>query len=98
MRPSFTGSIDLYIPAHKTFVVSVFIPQCVIPGDWNGTPYQPLYDYGAKGDWDWARQFLGLLVKERVLDWVAATGERWGTKKYNMPGHEFDPRCYFILR
>jgi hypothetical protein len=56
--------------------------------------YQPIYDN--LGDDQWSAMFLGLLVKECVLERVAR-GESWGTYLNEIPGHDYLARCYWPL-
>jgi hypothetical protein len=57
-----------------------------VPGKvWNGTVYQPIFDKGAKGDYDLAAKMYGLLfwvaVMEHDVKWTFVE-DRTGSKRY----------------
>ncbi len=66
-----------------------------MPGsDWRGTPFQPLYEKGAKGNYDVAAKMFGLLVWQAFMDHP----ERWGSGRYEKDGRDIGSRTYFRLK
>lgn len=63
-----------------------------IPGsDWRGTPWQPIYDVGARGSFEQAALMFGLFVWE-AFDRHPAD---WFTTKFSAGGEEDRFRVYF---
>lgn len=63
-----------------------------IPGaDWRGTPYQVIYEKGAKLNHDVAALMFGLMVWEAFEDHE----DDWYTERFSMGGEEDRFRVYF---
>lgn len=63
-----------------------------IPGaDWRGTPYQPIYERGARFDPTLAALMFGLMVWEAF----ERHGDDWYTERFSMGGDEDRFRVYF---
>ena len=63
-----------------------------IPGsDWRGTPWQPIFDVGAKGSFELAALMFGLFVWEAFERHPAD----WFTTKFSAGGEEDRFRVYF---
>jgi len=63
-----------------------------IPGsNWEGTPYQPIYDKAARSNFDLAALMFGLFV------WEAFERHElgWYTERFSMGGEEDRFRVYF---
>lgn len=71
-----------------------------IPGsDWNGKPYQPIFDHGAKMNPYVAARYFGLFMWERVLDRERNFHETWACKHCDDQwGNPIKGRTYFILK
>lgn len=65
-----------------------------LPGsDWNGTPFQPIYETAAPGDFDRAAMFFGQLVWYTIM----RRPERWASGRYQVDGRDTGSRTYFRL-
>lgn len=65
-----------------------------LPGsDWRGTPFQPIYDKAAPGDFSRSAMFFGQLVWHAVMN----RPERWGSGRYEVNGRDIGSRTYFRL-
>jgi hypothetical protein len=63
-----------------------------IPGaDWRGTPYQAIYEHGARRNPDLAALMLGLIVWEAF----ERHEDDWYTERFSMGGEEDRFRVYF---
>lgn len=63
-----------------------------MPGnDWNGTPFQAIYDVAAQGDKQTSAMMFGLLVWEAF----ERHPEDWFTGKFEKDGVQIDGRTYF---
>jgi len=65
-----------------------------MPGhDWGGTPFQPLYEKGARRDYDVSAKMFGLLVWEVFME----RPERWGSGRFERDGKDIGSRTYFLI-
>lgn len=65
-----------------------------LPGsDWTGTPFQPIYDKAARGDFQRSAMFFGQLVWYTVMH----RPESWGSGRYQVDGRDIGSRTYFRL-
>lgn len=65
-----------------------------MPGaDWNGTPFQPLYDVACRGNADAAALCFGLAVWVVMMEHPA----RWGFGRYEKDGIPIRSLTYFKL-
>ena len=65
-----------------------------LPGsDWTGTPFEPIYTKGARGDFQRSALFFGQLVWYVVM----RRPERWASGRYKVDGREIGSRTYFRL-
>lgn len=65
-----------------------------LPGsDWAGTPFWPIYEKAARGDFDRSAMFFGQLVWYAVM----MRPERWGSGRYQLDGKDIRSRTYFRL-
>ena len=65
-----------------------------LPGsDWNGTPFQPIYDKAARHDYALSAKFFGLLVWYVIMH----RPEKWASGRYEKDGREIGSRTYFRI-
>jgi len=65
-----------------------------LPGsDWNGTPFQPIYEKATRRDANRAALFFGQLVWYTVMN----RPEQWASGRYEKDGIEIGSRTYFRL-
>lgn len=65
-----------------------------LPGsDWTGTPLEPIYTKGARGDFQRSALFFGQLVWYVVM----RRPERWASGRYQVDGRDIGSRTYFRL-
>jgi hypothetical protein len=63
-----------------------------MPGsDWNGTPYQAIYDRAARGNFDLSAQLFGLMVFYVFMN----RPETWITGRFEKDGEPIRGRTYF---
>ena len=65
-----------------------------MPGsDWSGTPFQPIFEDAAHGNFDLARKFFGLIV------WVVfmERPEKWAFGRYEKDGVPIEGLTYFQI-
>lgn len=66
-----------------------------MPGsDWNGTPFQAIYDKAARQSHSAAAQCFGLMVWEVFME----RPEKWTSGRFEKDGEEIGSRTYFRLR
>lgn len=65
-----------------------------MPGnDWTNTPFQPLYEKGAKRDYVVSAKLFGLLVWEVFME----RPETWGSGRFEKDGKDIGSRTYFLV-
>ncbi len=87
IRAAINANIDEKVTQYGWSERCAFCSSYLPGSDWNGTPYQPIYNimlerYGAELAWDQSRFFFGLLVK----DVVSQRNEHWCC--YKVQEHE----------
>ncbi len=68
--------------------------QCAsfIPGaEWEGTPYMPLYENVASGDFELAAKLFGLMVWVTLLN----RQDTWSFGRYPLTGRDIEGMTYF---
>lgn len=66
-----------------------------LPGpDWTGTPFMPLYETGAGGNYDLSAKMFGLLVWEVFME----RPDRWGSGRFEKDGKDIGSRTYFRVK
>jgi hypothetical protein len=69
-----------------------------MPGsDWNGTPFQIIFEKGTRHSFAQAAMCFGLFVNECVLERCQNFDERWGFKHCEKDGYPIKGRTYFRL-
>lgn len=71
--------------------------DAALPGaavsDRTGTPFEPIYAKGARGDFERSALFFGQLVWYTVMK----RQERWASGRYALDGKDIGSRTYFRL-
>jgi hypothetical protein len=66
-----------------------------MPGnDWEGTPYQPIFERAARHDFNAAARCFGLMVWEVFME----RPERWTSGRFEKDGEPIGSRTYFQPR
>jgi hypothetical protein len=64
-----------------------------LPGDWTGTPFEPIFTKAAPGDSDRSAMFFGQLVWYTIM----RRPERWGSGRYELDVKQIRSRTYVRL-
>lgn len=66
-----------------------------LPGaDWNGTPFQPIYDKAARNDYSLSALLYGLLVYVTVME----REDTWASGRYRVGDRDIGSRTYFRVQ
>ena len=66
-----------------------------LPGkNWEGTPFQPIYEIAAKKNEKVAGKMFGLMVWYTIMKHP----DRWGSGRFEKDGRELSGRTYFRIR
>jgi hypothetical protein len=94
IRDELDRLIDRKVESGEDIVTSSWMPSELCPNggdDWDGTPFQVIWDKACLQSWDQTAQCFGLFVWERMMD----RAEAWHFMRCELDGDAIGGMTYF---